>query len=197
MGLTLDECFSLIQDYDTDLASHCLRVSQFCTAIATTTRYALISSITRAAYVHDIGKILVPIQILNKPAKLDTFEKLIMGTHAQWGYEILTQSELTEIERLLVLYHHGTFNYPINPIPVLNHASITPGMDNNIIEGSMILQACDIFDAIVSKRSYKDNDTIEDAITALYQKHIPVSIIQAFRTLMNTNTFHDINCVTV
>jgi HD-GYP domain-containing protein (c-di-GMP phosphodiesterase class II) len=101
---------------------------------------------------HDIGKIHVPDAILNKPGRLTAEEFEIMKSHTTAGYEILEQavkavSEPTYLDEAknLAEYHHEKWaggGYP------------TGISGEDIPLSARIMAVADVFDALVSKRSY-------------------------------------------
>ena len=167
----------MMYTYDTETAEHCKRVAVLCSKMSKKLGYARSDSLYNAALVHDIGKVLIPIDILHKRSKLDRLERLLINSHAHWGYEILSVGDLTEIERQFVLYHHGFTNFPIYAMISEGSATVTKCADNDILEGSLILQAADIYDAVTTERPYHKAQEPEVAIEALFQKHIPIHII--------------------
>lgn len=118
-----------------------------------------IELIKQAAPLHDIGKINVPNNILNKPGKITQEEFEIMKTHSKVGYEIIS-SELTDLENPsyikiaeeMALYHHERWDGKGYP----NHVA---GTDIPIC--GRIMAAADVLDALLSKRQYKEAFSLE------------------------------------
>ncbi|AGF57654.1 HD-GYP domain-containing protein (c-di-GMP phosphodiesterase class II) [Clostridium saccharoperbutylacetonicum] len=99
-----------------------------------------------AGHLHDIGKIGVPDNVLNKKGKLDEHEWMQMKMHSEIGYNILKNTNsLKEIARI-VLYHHEKWNGTGYPSKLSK---------NEIPLGSRIITLCDSIDAMRSKRPYK------------------------------------------
>ena len=95
---------------------------------------------------HDIGKISVPEEILNKPSRLNTLEFGIIKNHSKWGYQILKQNPWLETIPNFVLSHHERWDgagYPNgikgNQIPLI----------------SQIVSVADSYNAMVSDRAYR------------------------------------------
>lgn len=121
---------------------------------------------TSAAYwagmVHDIGKILVDRQILNKKGKLSFKEYENIKMHPYWGYQVLNRSEELKDIAKYVLYHHERYDgmgYPeglvAEEIPLI----------------SQIITVVDSFHTMRSRRAYKEPMTIQETIQELkYQK---------------------------
>ena len=130
----------------------------------------------QASPMHDIGKVAIPDTILNKPGKLNAEEKTIMDTHAKLGYEMLKSSgrELLKCAAIVAYEHHEKWDgtgYPRNLKAEEIH-----------IYGRITALA-DVFDALGSKRCYKDawND---DEIFKLFKeekaKHFDPVLIDIF-----------------
>lgn len=105
-----------------------------------------------AAHLHDIGKIGVSENILNKEGKLTEDEWNRMKKHAEIGAEILSKSvQLNEVKNI-VLHHHERFDGKGYP----------SGLKGNEIPlGSRIIAICDSIDAMLYKRSYREAFSLE------------------------------------
>jgi HD-GYP domain-containing protein (c-di-GMP phosphodiesterase class II) len=101
-----------------------------------------------AASLHDIGKVKIPGEILNKPGKLTSEEFSLMKLHAQYGYDILKQSDgVSERVAKVALQHHEREDgsgYPYG----LKGKAVDPM--------SKIVAVADVFHAMTSKRVYKE-----------------------------------------
>jgi putative two-component system response regulator len=113
-----------------------------------------------AAPMHDIGKIAIAEEILRKPGPLNAAEREEMKRHTLVGHRILadSQSELLRLAATIALTHHERFDgsgYPRG----LSGEDIP-------IEGR-IVSVADVFDALLSDRSYRPALAIEDALGVL------------------------------
>ncbi|KUP25815.1 HD-GYP domain-containing protein [Paenibacillus sp. DMB5] len=108
-----------------------------------------LSLLTLAATLHDVGKVKIPNEILNKPAKLTTEEFDIMKKHTIFGYELLvgTFGEKHNVS-LVALQHHEKGNGKGYPYGLKR---------NNIHFHSKIVMIADIFHAMSSKRVYHES----------------------------------------
>ena len=108
-----------------------------------------IETIRMAAMMHDIGKLLVSQDILGKPGKLtdEEYEKVKM--HAQYGWDLLANSEgkIMEMARIIALQHHERWDGTGYP-------SHLKGDEISIY--AQIVAVTDVYDALTSRRSYKD-----------------------------------------
>jgi putative nucleotidyltransferase with HDIG domain len=101
--------------------------------------------LNQAAIIHDIGKLGIPIEIVNKPAPLNQDERLMMLSHPVRGMKILSSIDYLKEIGLVVLYHHerddgrGYFMLPGEDVPQL----------------SKIIAIADAYDAMRSDRPYR------------------------------------------
>ena len=112
----------------------------------------------KAAMLHDVGKVGIPDNILQKPGKLTTAEFEIMKQHSEIGAQLLSHSDSTKLAQGVALYHHERWDgkgYP-KGIPSGELPLIT-----------RIVAVVDVFDALVSKRPYKEAWSHEDALDAI------------------------------
>ena len=98
---------------------------------------------------HDLGKLAVDDAILNKPGPLTDDEFAIMKTHSQLGYELLCRSRrpLLQMAATIAREHHE--NYDGSGYPRRLHGE-------DISQYSRIVALVDVFDALGTKRIYKD-----------------------------------------
>jgi response regulator RpfG family c-di-GMP phosphodiesterase len=142
-----------------------------------------IQDVMNSAPLHDVGKIQVPDSILNKPGKLTDEEFAIMKTHTSAGADIITSamdmvseggSTYLKEARNLAKYHHEKWNgmgYP-------------EGLKGEAIPlSARIMAVADVFDALVSKRSYKDGFPFEKAMGIIQEgigNHFDPNVAGAF-----------------
>jgi putative nucleotidyltransferase with HDIG domain len=129
-------------------AGHQKRVSDLARAIATEMNCSvdLIDSIHMAGIVHDVGKISVPTDILNKPGKLNELEFGIIKMHPQTGYDILKGIDFPWPVAKIVLQHHER----------LNGSGYPSGISlDEILPEAKILAVADVVEAIMSHRPYR------------------------------------------
>lgn len=140
-----------------------------------------ILNVVRAAPLHDIGKIHVPDSILNKPGKLNDEEFDIMKQHTTFGQKIITQAmeSLPESEYLrealnVTAYHHEKWNGKGYPYGLAGE---------EIPLAARVMAVADVFDALVSKRCYKDPfpfDMAMDIIKKDAGTHFDPQVAEAF-----------------
>jgi len=149
-----------VESRSKETSNHVKRVALTCQYLANAIGLSdrEIDVIYRAAPLHDIGKIAIPDNILNKPAKLTNEEWQKMKTHAQIGYDILGSSELTVLRAGAIIAgdHHENWDgsgYPLGK------------KGESIHIYGRITSIADVFDALVNKRCYKTAWTIEATMT--------------------------------
>jgi len=140
-----------------------------------------ISDVVNSAPLHDVGKIQVPDAILNKPGRLTEEEFKIMKEHTTAGQEIISQaialvpnSGYLDEARNLAAYHHEKWDGTGYPYGISGE---------EIPLSARVMAVADVFDALVSKRSYKEPFPYEKAIQIIKDgagKHFDPLIVDAF-----------------
>ena len=130
-------------------AGHQRRVSQLAIAIGKKKSFSddQIKILKIASALHDIGKIHVPAEILNKPAGLSEYEMALVRNHTQVGYDILKSVEFPGPVAKIVFQHHERMNGSGYPLGL---------QEKDIITESKILAVADVVEAMSSRRPYRD-----------------------------------------
>ena len=131
-----------------------------------------LETLGQAALLHDLGKSKVNTDIINKNGKLDTSEFAEMMNHPAWGHEIAIKMGVTD-KRILagIRFHHEKLDGTGYPDKL---------KDKQIPLFSRIIAICDIFDALTTRRSYKDPMTTFNAIKLIknqMQGHVDMSMV--------------------
>jgi len=113
------------------------------------------------AFLHDIGKMRIPDDVLNKPGRLNTDEMRVMRKHPRYGIDIVDGSErIPASSRDVIFSHHER----------LDGSGYTQGVKGSRIHPlTHIVSVCDTYDAIISHRPYKDARAPLDATAVLYR----------------------------
>jgi len=120
-----------------------------------------------AALLHDIGKVFIPKEILNKTGELTPQEHKIMALHSELGYQLLKAANMNPEVLNLVRNHHNLNN----------------GADVNLA----VLNIADQYSALLEKRPYKDAFSPKKALTILHKKAVNREIHPAiFNSLVRT-----------
>lgn len=113
-----------------------------------------------ASYLHDLGKVLIPPEILNKPGKLDNKETQIMHRHSELSYELLKNTDLNDKTLNLIRNHHQNAKRTGYP---------WVGKDFNADINLQILSTADKYSALTEKRTYKEPLSNKQALTIIYR----------------------------
>lgn len=117
--------------------------------------------IKEASMLHDLGKVLIPSKILNKPAKLNPKEREIMNIHSTLGYELLKTQNINEETLDLVKYHHQN----------LKHSGY-PRLEGHTPSdiGVQIISTADKYSALREARVYRRKLSKIESLLILYKE---------------------------
>ncbi len=163
---------------DNETGMHVVRISKYVGVLAEALQLDTLQKeiMVNAAPMHDVGKIGIPDHILLKRGRLSPDEWEIMRTHTTIGEKILSESnsELLQAAALLARTHHERWDgtgYPLGikgeKIPLI----------------SRIVAICDVFDALLSHRPYKEPWTIQETVKYILEengKHFDPTIVKVF-----------------
>ena len=149
-----------IEAKDRYTQGHCQRVADMACAIARKSGLDehQLFWFRIGALLHDVGKLVIPEQLLNKPGKLDDAEWQLMRSHTTAGVEMLADIEFPWDVRPLVESHHERWDGKGYPHGLA-------GEDIPLI--ARILTIADVYDALTSVRSYKRAHSHDDTMTIL------------------------------
>jgi putative nucleotidyltransferase with HDIG domain len=139
-----------IREYDEYTTTHSLNVSVLTMALAEWMSLGArdVQAFGIAGLLHDIGKVVIPLEILNKPGALSDEERAIIKSHTVEGARIIIATEQDLDMASVVAYeHHIMINgegYPSLAYPRDCHY------------GSKLVHVCDVYDALRTKRPYRD-----------------------------------------
>ncbi|MEO7916323.1 MAG: two-component system response regulator [Dokdonella sp.] len=140
----------LVEYRDQGTGKHLLRMARYAEMVAEDLGLSdeEVGIIAAAAPMHDIGKIGIPDSILLKPGKLTDEEMTIMKTHPQIGYDVLSnsQSRFIQMSAVISLGHHERWDGSGYPNGLKGEEIPLP---------ARIVALADVFDALLSERSYK------------------------------------------
>jgi len=142
-------CVLNIRNKDEYLLEHSVSVSILMSIFARYLKFdkSLIQDLAVGAFLHDVGKVLVPDKVLNKPGKLTDEEFEIIKTHAVHSKRIIDETEgIAEVSRQVVANHHEK----------LNGQGYPRGLkQSQLSQYDRMISICDIFDALSAHRVYK------------------------------------------
>jgi putative nucleotidyltransferase with HDIG domain/PAS domain S-box-containing protein len=159
----VDAVAAAVEIKDPQTAGHQRRVAQLAVAIAREMDFSLnrLEGIRVAGLLHDIGKIAVPIEILNKPGELNSLECEFIKSHCQIGFDLLKKIDFPWPVLQAILQHHERLDGSGYP------AGLT---DKNIILEARILGVADVVEAMVCARAYGPALGIDQALEEIHQK---------------------------
>lgn len=154
-------CVINIRNKDEYLFEHSVSVSILITIFARFLKIEkpIVQQLSIGAFLHDVGKIMVPEEVLNKPGKLTDEEFVVMKTHVNHSIDIIDQTPgISALSLEVAALHHEKLDgngYPFN----------IQGKD--ISTYGRMIAICDIFDALTAHRCYKDGYSHIKAFTIL------------------------------
>jgi putative two-component system response regulator len=163
---------------DEETGLHIIRMSKIAVVIAKAAGFddEQCDLLLNAAPMHDIGKIGIPDDILLKPGKFEPEEWKIMQTHAQIGADILSgdDSDLMMMAQEIAISHHEKWNGQGYPNGL---------KEENIPLVGRIIALADIFDALTSKRPYKEAWSVEKSVNYIKEEsgeHFDPRLVELF-----------------
>jgi putative nucleotidyltransferase with HDIG domain len=146
-----------IESADSYTYGHCERVATYSTAVAKElgSDEGQLTAIKLGAYLHDVGKVRVPHEILNKPGALTQEEFEIIKLHPVWGIELLATIEFPWDIKPMIRSHHE--KYDGNGYPDRLRGDEIP-------LSAQIVCIADVYDALTTNRSYRSAMTRKEAV---------------------------------
>jgi len=145
---TLEALCAALDLRDNETAGHSRRVTRYCLEMAQAMGCSgeQLKTLSRGAYLHDIGKIGIPDAILLKPGKLTEQERAIMETHVRIGYELVSGIGFLASSAEIVLTHHERYD----------GTGYLQGLQGDEIPlPARIFAVADTLDAMTSDRPYR------------------------------------------
>ena len=154
---TMGMLATLVEARDTDAGAHLHSIQEFSIALARRLGFSEKDAreIAYASMMHDVGKANVPDSVLKKPGKLTAEERRIMRDHTAWGDQLLSENGDFELARVVARSHHEHWDGSGYPDGL-------SGPDIPLV--ARIVAVADIYDALISKRPYKEAWTQLEAI---------------------------------
>lgn len=147
---------------DQDTGTHINRMSKYCRLMGKALGLSReeYDRLDLASTMHDVGKIGISDNILLKPGKLDTREWESMRSHTRIGEELLSggTSQLLEVARIIAMTHHEKWDGT-------GYHQHLKGKDIPLV--GRITCICDVFDALISRRPYKDPWPVNEALAEI------------------------------
>ncbi len=181
MSSTITLISQIVEYRDPYTAGHQRRVGNCSAKIAEWMGLSqdVIDSVRIIGYIHDIGKIVVPSEILSKPGKLSKPEFMLLQSHSQAGYEMLSDVNLPPIIAEAIYQHHERYDGSGYPRKLKG---------DQISLQAHILMVADVVEAMTSHRPYRPSlgldvalKEIEDHAGTLFDASVSKACLELFR----------------
>ena len=157
---------------------HIRRVSEYMKVLGKASGFTTdyVNKLAVAAMMHDIGKLMIPEEILDKPDRLTDEEYAIMKSHVLYGEALLAKcpGEIMQIAKTIALQHHERWD-----------GTGYLGMKGEeIAYTSRLMAVCDVFDALTSERYYKGSWSLEDTYNEIVKnsgKQFDPDVVELFK----------------
>ena len=151
-----------IESADAYTFGHCERVASYAVAVARALGLdaAEQTTIRVGAYLHDVGKVKIPHEILNKPGKLTREERELMERHTLYGLELLEGIDFPWNIKPLIRSHHEKYDGSGYPDRLREDAFPL---------AAQIIGIVDVYDALTSSRSYRAAMPVDEALAELHR----------------------------
>ncbi len=174
----------MVEAKDECTGNHCSRLSRISVRFGKSLELdeASLIALEQGGVLHDIGKLGIPDQILNKPGKLSDDEMAIMRTHTMIGYRLCEGLNSLRLTLPIIRHHHERWDGTGYPDGLA-------GEDIPLV--ARVFQLADIYDALRNERPYKKafsldktvNIIEEEAADGLLDPHLTVKFIELVRRL--------------
>jgi putative nucleotidyltransferase with HDIG domain len=153
-----------LKEFDEYTTTHSLNVSVLTMALAESLGLAAqdVRTFGIAGLLHDLGKVNVPQDILNKPGKLTDEERMIMQQHPVAGAKLIIESgRRLDLAAAVAHEHHIMIN---------GHGYPKRHYDRDCHKASKVVHVCDVFDALRTRRPYRDAWESERALVYIEER---------------------------
>ena len=173
---TLETLGNAIAQRDSDTNAHNYRVSIYAVRIGEELGLSdqTMRSLIKGSFLHDLGKIGISDNILLKPGKLDDKEFEIMKTHVEKGREIIQRSKWLHDALDVVTYHHEKMT---------GKGYLKGVSGSDIPVTARIFAIADVFDALTSKRPYKEPWSFKETMEIMEEgrgSHFDPNVLDVF-----------------
>ena len=147
-SLSIFSMLSTLKNYDDSTFNHSLNVALICNIMGQWLKLPKedINLLTSCGLLHDVGKLLIPEEIICKPGKLSDSEYATIKTHSKLGYELLKNKNVDQHIQYAALMHHEKCDGTGYPLGLKGH---------QIDWCAKIVTIADIYEAMTAKRVYR------------------------------------------
>lgn len=179
--ITLEALGDALDLKDAETEGHSRRVTAYTIALARAMglKGETIRSVSRGAFLHDIGKMAIPDSILLKPGKLDRHERAMMREHCARGYQILRKIPFLQDAAQIVYSHQERYDGTGYPRKLKGE---------EIVLGARIFAVADTLDAITSDRPYRRSSSFDVARAEILRcsgTQFDPEVVKVFENLPN------------
>lgn len=176
----IGEWLQVVWSYDDLTYQHCMLVAGLAATFAHQLGFSADDRrmVTRAAVLHDIGKARIPLEILHKPGALDEAEQVVMRSHPAIGHEMLLAQGGFRPEILAAVRSHHEY---------LDGSGYPDGISGSQIPDMVrMITICDIYAALIERRSYKPPMVPDQAydLLVLMSGKLDMDLVRAFRQVV-------------
>lgn len=185
LGQTVEAIALTVEMRDPYTAGHMTRVAELCVAIGRELGLSehTLEGLRFGGTIHDLGKIYIPAEILNRPGKLSAAEFDLIKSHPQVGYDIVKGIDFPWPIAEMVLQHHER----------LDGSGYPNGLKGDEITlEAQILAVADVIEAVSSHRPYRPALSIEaglDIVTKGKGNHYNTEVVEASLKLIREDGF--------
>jgi putative nucleotidyltransferase with HDIG domain len=176
----IGDLLQVVWSYDDLTYQHCMLVAGLAASFGHQLGFSVEDRklVTRAAVLHDIGKARIPLAILHKPGALDPAEQVVMRGHPVIGYEMLMKQGGLRPEVLAAVRSHHEY---------LDGSGYPDGLkDAEIGDIVRMITICDIYAALIERRSYKPPMAPDQAygMLVLMGTKLDAALVRAFEAVV-------------
>lgn len=188
-GIDIFDMLNCMRDVDDSAYTHSMNVAIICRVFGTWLKLPKeeVQVLEMAGLFHDIGKLLIPQEVLNKKDKLTPSEYIIVKKHVDFGYHAMEDKDIDERVKKAILCHHEKCDASGYPAGFSSE---------DIDDFSKIVAIADVYDAMTAKRVYRDSVcpfiVIEDMEKNGLQKFDPRFILPLLHILVQSYIGSDV-----
>lgn len=172
---TLEAIARILEGLDCETEGHMRRVARLAVLLGERVGVEDLEGLRMGAYLHDLGKLFLPREVLDKPGPLNTAEWRQVKTHPEMGYEVLSRIPFLPKTALeVVLYHHEHWDGTGYPRGLKGETIPLP---------ARVFAVADVWDALLSKRAYKpalSGEAARREILSMAGKKLDPGLVRVF-----------------
>jgi putative nucleotidyltransferase with HDIG domain len=177
------QSYMKIIEHDYYTHTHSLNVSIYALSLGATLKLdeKTLKTLGRAALLHDLGKSDIDYDIINKVGKLSEFEFEEIKKHPTFGYEIALKLGISDKDTLDGIRHHH------EKLDGMGYPDKIKGDEITLFP--RIIGICDVFDALTTKRSYKDPMSSFEALMIMKEEmktHLDTKLLKTFIQMLHS-----------